>query len=142
MPPFAQNAGGTLTDQQIGILADQMESRWTRPGAIDDVALPPYSAEPGDPARGETVFRDYCSRCHAEGGVGSDVVNPAFLALVSDQSLRTTAIAGRADQGIPDWRSDSPGHAMTPSEVSDVVAWLSEHRVRPANSVINGRSLP
>src|SRR5271163_1661726 len=28
MPAFALNAGGTLTDQQIGILADQMEAHW------------------------------------------------------------------------------------------------------------------
>ena len=31
MPAFAQNAGGTLTDQQITILADQIEERWSRP---------------------------------------------------------------------------------------------------------------
>src|SRR5438093_3426578 len=31
MPAFAQNAGGTLTDQQLTILADEIEARWSRP---------------------------------------------------------------------------------------------------------------
>ena len=135
MPAFAQNAGGTLTDQQITILADQIEARWSRPRDFVGVAVPPYSAVLGDPKHGEAVFHAYCSRCHGDDGAGSSkegsVVNPAFLALVSDQSLRTTVIAGRADRGAPDWRSYSPGHAMTPQEISDVVAWLSAHRALP-----------
>jgi cytochrome c oxidase cbb3-type subunit 3/ubiquinol-cytochrome c reductase cytochrome c subunit len=146
MPAFAQNAGGTLTDQQITILADQIEARWSRPPNFVGVALPPYSAAPGDPKHGEAVFQGYCSRCHSEDGMGGSkggsVVNPAFLTLVSDQSLRTTVIAGRADQGMPDWRSDSPGHEMTAQEVSDVVAWLSAHRVLPGNLASGGKVLP
>ena len=134
MPAFAQSVGGTLTEQQINILADQIETRWSRPQEFAGVALPPYGADLGDPKRGEAVFRSYCSRCHGEGGTGAkggSVVDPALLALVSDQSLRTTVIAGRADQGIPNWRSYSPGHAMTAQEVSDVVAWMSTHRALP-----------
>lgn len=145
MPAFAQNNGGTLTDQQLTILADQIETRWSRPQDFVGVALPPYSADPGDPKHGEEVFHGNCSRCHGEDGTGGSkkgsVVNPAFLALVSDQSLRTTVIAGRADQGAPDWRSYSPGHAMTTQEISDVVAWLSAHRAA-ANLPRGGTSLP
>lgn len=149
MPAFAQNAGGTLTEQQITILADQMEARWSRPRDFAGVALPTYSAGPadlGDPKRGLAVFRGYCSRCHGEDGMGGSkggsVVNPAFLGLVSDQSLRTTVIAGRADQGSPDWRSYSPGHAMTAQELCDVVAWLSAHRTLPGNLAKGGTNLP
>jgi len=130
MPAFAQAAGGTLTDQQITILADQIEARWSRPQDFARVALPPYSADLGDPKHGEAVFNSYCARCHGEGQVGGSVVSPAFLALVSDQSLRTAVIAGRSDQGTPDCRTYSPGHPMTPQEISDVVAWLSAHRQR------------
>jgi len=136
MPAFAKNAGGGLTDQQITILADQIAESWSRPQDFAGVALPSYSAEPGDPRAGETAFRTYCANCHGETGAGGSkagsVIDPAFLALVSDQSLRTTVIAGRSDQGKPDWRNDSPGHPMTPKEISDVVAWLSAHRVAPA----------
>src|SRR5258708_9512732 len=52
MPAFAQNAGGALTDQQIAILADQIDERWSRPQAFASGALPSYSGDPGDPKRG------------------------------------------------------------------------------------------
>src|SRR5258708_5543585 len=45
MPAFAQTAGGSLTDQQITILADQIEEKWSRPGNLTSVALPPYRTE-------------------------------------------------------------------------------------------------
>ena len=55
-------------------------------------------------------------------------MDDSFLALVSDQSLRTTVIAGRPDLGHPDWRNYVPDRPMTPQEVTDVVAWLVAHR--------------
>jgi cytochrome c oxidase cbb3-type subunit 3 len=146
MPAFAQNAGGALTDQQITILASQIEEYWSRSQAFIAVALPPYSADSGDAKQGEAVFHHYCSSCHGDDGLGraktGSVVNPEFLALVSNQSLRTTVIAGRADQGAPDLRSYSPGHVMTGQEVSDVVAWISAHRAFPGNRAKGGTNLP
>src|SRR6266851_8482911 len=59
MPAFAQNAGGALTDQQITILADQIEARWSRPQDFAAVALPPYRADLGDPKAGESIFRKH-----------------------------------------------------------------------------------
>jgi cytochrome c oxidase cbb3-type subunit 3/ubiquinol-cytochrome c reductase cytochrome c subunit len=56
------------------------------------------------------------------------VVDPTFLALLSDQSLRTIIIAGRPDLGQPDWRGDIPGHPLSDQEITDVVAWISGHR--------------
>ena len=133
MPAFAQNAGGGLTDQQIAILADQIEEHWSRPQEFATVTVPPYSADLGDPKAGEAAFRTYCASCHADGSV----IDPSFLALVSDQSLRTTVIAGRSDLGKPDWRSDAPAHPMTPQEISDVVAWVASHRT-PVNLTLRG----
>ena len=142
MPAFALNAGGTLTDQQVAILADQMETTWSRSRDFSGVALPAYSADLGDQTRGEVVFQRDCSTCHSEHGIGGSIIDPAFLALVSDQSIRTTVITGRADRGMPDWRSHTPGPAMTAQEISDVVAWLSSHRVHPGNLAIGGTNLP
>jgi mono/diheme cytochrome c family protein len=143
MPAFAKNAGGDLTDQQIAILADQIETRWSHPQEFEpvplapDVPLPPYSAPLGDSKAGGAVFHTYCASCHGEEGTGGakagSIVDPSFLALTSDQSLRTTVIAGRDDEGSPDYRNDSPGHPMTSQEISDVVAWLSSHRIVPVN---------
>src|ERR1017187_112489 len=101
MPPFAVKEGGTLTDQQIALLADGMEARWSHAGEAAEGVLPAYSADLGDAKRGEIVYQEYCARCHGASGTGGpkggSVVDPAFLALTSDQSLRITVIAGRID---------------------------------------------
>jgi len=107
-------------------------------------ALPPYGAELGDSGSGEGVFRKQCANCHGNDGGGKSitgsVTDSKFLALVSDQSLRTSVIAGRSDRGMPDWRQHSP--AMTPQEISDVVAWISGHRAVPINLTQRGSKLP
>ena len=145
MPAFAKNAGGSLTDQQITILADQIDQRWSRPQDFAGVALPPYSADLGDAKTGAIVFRAHCASCHGEEGGGGpkagSVVDLSYLALVSDQSLRSDVIAGRSDRGTPDWRSDSAGHRLTPPEISNVVAWISGHRT-PINLTQRGTNLP
>ena len=131
MPAFAQNSGGTLTDEQIGILVREMRTRWSKARAAPDA--PPYAAnEPGEAARGGEVFTVFCASCHGPQGKGtpkgSSIVDGSFLALVSDQDLRTTIIAGRPDLGHPDWRNYVPARPMTPQEVTDVVAWLVAQR--------------
>jgi cytochrome c oxidase cbb3-type subunit 3/ubiquinol-cytochrome c reductase cytochrome c subunit len=138
MPAFAPNAGGTLTDQQIATLADQIEAQWGRP--INLAELPLYTADAGDAAKGEAVFNRACSGCHGEKGIGGSLINTDFLALVSDQSLRTTVIAGRSDRSMPDWRTHKP--ALTRQDVSDVVAWLSAHRRGAFNLTKLGANLP
>jgi hypothetical protein len=57
-------------------------------------------------------------------------VNGSFLALLSDQELRTIVIVGRPELGAPDWRGDIPGKPMTAQEISDVVAWLGSQRLK------------
>ena len=131
MPAFAKSSGGMLTDDQIDILVHEMRARWAN--AKEALSAPPYSAnESGDAARGVQAYAAFCARCHgpeAKGTKkGSSIVDGSFLALVSDQSLRTTVIAGRPDLGHPDWRNCSPDRPMTPQEVTDVVAWLVAHR--------------
>ena len=140
MPAFAARFGGGLTDQQIDILIDEIQSRWGRPQVFTSVALPPYSledavaagAEPGDPERGKTAYTTYCAHCHGPDGRGGEkggaVVDGAYLALVSDQALRTAVIAGRLDLGMPDWREAVAGQPMAPQELTDVVAWHASHR--------------
>lgn len=131
MPPFAQSQGGTLTDKQIDALVSGMRS-WARPDTLRGVNLPPYTGLPGDPHRGAEVFAAFCSDCHGPNGGGtkkaSSIVNGTYLALVSDQGLRTIVIAGRPELGAPDWRNDQPGRPLTPEEISDVVAWLAAQR--------------
>jgi hypothetical protein len=49
--------------------------------------------------------------------------------LISDQSLRSITIAGRPDGGMPDWRADAAGQAMTDQQITDIVAWLASKRI-------------
>jgi len=131
MPAFAQSSGGTLTDEQIEILVREMRTRWAKTN--ETLGPPPYAAnERGDAARGAQAYATFCAGCHGPEGKGtkkgSSIVDDSFLALVSDQDLRTTIIAGRPDLGHPDWRNCSPDRPMTPQEVTDVVAWLVGQR--------------
>jgi mono/diheme cytochrome c family protein len=78
------------------------------------------------------VYTTFCTQCHGEAGrggaQGGSIIDPNYLALVSDQHLRTTVITGRPDRGKPDWRANVPGQPMTPQDISDVVAWLAAQR--------------
>jgi mono/diheme cytochrome c family protein len=132
MPAFAKSAGGMLTDRQIHSLITGIRS-WAKDDHALDITPPPYAANtPGDPTHGAEVYGTYCSSCHGSAGRGgpkaSSIVDGAFLALVSDQQLRTIVIVGRPDLGAPDWRNNVPGQPMAPQDVTDVVAWLSAQR--------------
>jgi cytochrome c oxidase cbb3-type subunit III len=132
MPAFAHSAGGMLTDKQIDALVTGIRS-WAKPDHLTGISVPPYAAQAaGDPSRGVHVYTTFCSSCHGPDGRGgvkaSSIVEGAFLALVSDQELRTIVIVGRPDLGAPDWRNNVPGHPMSAQEISDVVAWLAAQR--------------
>jgi len=134
MPAFAESAGGLLTNQQIDVITQQMRARWSKPGILDGAKPPEYAAKSaGDPQRGQAVYKTFCESCHGldgrGGAKGSAITNDSFLALVSDQELRTIVIAGRPELGAPDWRGNLPGQPMSDQEVTDVVAWLVSHRV-------------
>jgi mono/diheme cytochrome c family protein len=141
MPAFAQNRGGMLTDQQIAILAQGVESAWAKPTTLQGESAPPYaSSSPGDPAQGQNAFITFCANCHGSDGAGlkrkenstGSLVDPAYLALISDQGLRSLIIAGQPEDGMTDWRSDMTGASSRPmadKEITDIVAWLAKHRV-------------
>jgi len=134
MPAFAQSAGGMLTNKQINVISTEMRSRWSRPGILNGANPPAYAANSAGNARqGEVVYGTYCASCHGTQGQGgkkgSAITNDSFLALVSDQGLRTIVIAGRPELGAPDWRENVPGKAMSDKEITDVVAWMASHRV-------------
>jgi len=135
MPAFAQRAGGMLTEQQIDVITAGIFSRWGRKQVLDGANPPSYAAKAaGNVDRGQVAFRTYCASCHgADGGgtsKGSAITHDSFLALISDQGLRTIVITGRPELGAPDWRGNVPGHPMTDQEITDVVAWLATRRAQ------------
>lgn len=132
MPPFAASAGGELVDAQVEVLVHGIRG-WAKPDALQGMTPPPYAATAkGDAQRGSEAFAFACTSCHGADGKGTSttgsIVDGSFLALVSDQNLRTTVIAGRPDLGHPDWQHCVPSRALTDSEVNDIVAWLVAQR--------------
>jgi mono/diheme cytochrome c family protein len=140
MPAFAQHSGGMLTDEQIDVIVSGIRIRWAKPDALRGANVPPYAAQgSGDAKRGANVYSTWCSSCHGPDGRGADgngskrassIVDGSYLALVSDQNLRTTVIVGRREWGAPDWRGDVPGKPMSSEDVSDVVAWIAAQRTQ------------
>ncbi len=135
MPAFAQSAGGMLTDKQIDVITSNIRSRWGRAGILDGANPPAYAAKsPGNARQGEVAYGAYCASCHGAQGQGgpkgSNITNDSFLALVSDQGLRTIVITGRPELGAPDWRGNLPGKPMSDQEITDVVAWLASRRAQ------------
>lgn len=134
MPAFAQSAGGMLTDSQIDVLTREIRSRWSQQGIPDAKSIPPFAPKlTADAHRGEGTFKTFCESCHGPSGRGgqkaSAITDDSFLALISDQGLRTVVIAGRPELGAPDWRGNLPDRPMSDQEITDVVAWLASQRV-------------
>jgi cytochrome c oxidase cbb3-type subunit III len=126
MPAFGESAGGFLTENQVDALVAGMRANWTKGGATG-ATPPPYIANlRGDEKSGEQVYKEACVSCHQKSG--ERISNASYLALVSDQSLRTITIAGRPDLGQPDWEQDRPGYPLTNEDVTNVVAYLASLR--------------
>ena len=134
MPAFAESAGGMLTDAQIDLITREIRLRWSKQGILNTTAAPSYAAKSaGDAQRGEVAYKTYCEGCHGPGGGGrnaSAITHDSFLALISDQELRTIVITGRPELGAPDWRGNVPGRPMSDQDIADVVAWLASRRVQ------------
>ncbi|HZR83029.1 MAG TPA: c-type cytochrome [Candidatus Binatia bacterium] len=149
MPAFAIAEGGALTDAQVDALVAGMRKHWG--GGPRDQLTPPLPtywqgadvakgvAIP-DARRGAIAYETHCSSCHGRGGRGGErggsIVDPSYLALVSDQWLRTVVVAGRPDLGMPDWRGNMNGAPLTAMEMQDIVAWLSSLRPPAPGSAV------
>jgi mono/diheme cytochrome c family protein len=137
MPGFLDTHGGSLTAAQIDAVTDGIMERADGAKA-PATPLPPYRAPLGDASAGATAYAQFCASCHGADGTGGEgggsVVAPAFLSLVTDQSLRTTVVAGRPELGMPDYTGLVEGTPPTDREIADIVAWLSGKR--PDNSQV------
>jgi mono/diheme cytochrome c family protein len=139
MPAFEKSSGGMLTTQQVTALAHGIVQEWGNASLFEGQTLPPYLATlPANVDNGQQAFGTFCAKCHRPNGEGhpaigkigklGSIVDPSFLALISDQDLRSTIIAGKPDDHMPDWRTDST-QPMTDQQITDIVAWLASKRV-------------
>jgi len=143
MPPFALSAGGSLTDKQIDILVDGMRKNWAGAPNTAEGAPSYASTEAGDSNRGVQVYAANCQSCHGTDGKGGSaagsIVDVSYLALVSNQYLRTITIVGRPDLHHPDWKQYPSGQPLTSNQVSDIVAWLVSKRPQLPASIAASR---
>lgn len=144
MPAFSQGGGGMLTSEQVHDIVHGLMTRWTNPGILNGSNIPAYSpSQPGNAALGKTAFQAKCARCHGSDGRGipsyaktadstpvrGSIIDPTYLALISDQGLRDLIVAGMPGEGMPDWRGDVQGKPLSDQDVTNIVAWLVSHRV-------------
>lgn len=149
MPAFAKSAGGMLTDAQVRVLAHGVVTEWGKSNALAGQNAPAYETRlTGNAEHGLEEYGTFCARCHGATGEGGpadgkilagkvepgrsgwlgSIVDPSYLALISDQNLRSILIAGRPDEAMPDWRNDA-AQPMTDQQVTDIVAWMASKRV-------------
>lgn len=127
MPAFAISAGGYLTDKQIDVLVQGMRQRWVASPDMIPANLPPYvQPEDADANRGQQVFQRSCASCHKSPN--DEITSPTYLALMSDQALRSIIIVDRPAFAQHDRHYADPGADLSNQEISDVVKYLSTLR--------------
>lgn len=154
MPAFAIDHGGTLTAQQIQIIAKGLKTKL--PAAESDEgpttvaeasSTPPYVLPSKSlqlratvSAKASALFERACAECHGPNGAGGKtgyasggaINDRAFLALISDQALRRIIITGRHDLGMPNY-AQTDGRPddfkpLTSEEIDELVALLAAWR--------------
>lgn len=156
MPAFAHANGGTLTEEQVGVLANGLLKHWKTDQKLTE-PLPAYqiaadkSANGAEIDRGKQVFARACAECHGENGTGEGgyvgaVNDPDFLALISDQALRRIIITGRSDLGMPNYAQDDGRPAdfkpLSDTEIDELVTLLASWRTTPGAESKNVASHP
>jgi len=152
MPAFAAEQGGTLSTEQVKIIATGLKSRWpadkkevSDPTIVADA--PPYLAAtaslqltPGATEQAAALFERACAECHGPNGAGGEtgyasggaINDAAFLALISDQALRRIIITGRHDLGMPNYAATDGRpddfKPLTSEEIDELVALLAAWR--------------
>lgn len=168
MPAFAVEQGGTLTAEQIQIIAKGVKTElpavesdegqatyadaaFTRPDLLPSNSLQ-LQANVSDRAR--TLFERACAECHGPNGAGGKtgyasggaINDRAFLALISDQALRRIIITGRHDLGMPNYAQTdgrpSDFEPLTSHDVDELVSLLAAWRRGDAGTKNTGAGGP
>lgn len=133
MPALAASQGGPIADADVQTLVTGMLAEWGKGGMPAPVA---WEGPLGSALNGEALFQASCQTCHgaANGkapGTHGSITDPNYLRLVSDQSLRSSIVFGRADLHAScdgPYPGQPANKRLTSSEVADVVAFLASKR--------------
>ena len=122
MQPFIGSKG--LANLSVDEVKDII-SHLRHLGKTYDERMANMPVGPGNAKAGEVHFNINCAACHQTGGVGKvglapSIRNHDFLALASDDFIRTTITQGRTGTGMMA-RPDLP-----PQTVNDIIAYLRQ----------------
>jgi mono/diheme cytochrome c family protein/rhodanese-related sulfurtransferase len=117
MAAFAEGQGGPLDhDAQHRLMDWLIETAEVERKPVEDGAVS------GDPDRGQAVYAAHCAECHGasgEGGTGTALANPVFLATASDTFMRDTVRRGRTGTPMPAFAERLPA-----ADIDAVVSFL------------------
>lgn len=132
MPPWSQEQGGPLSDQQIEDVVAFVDSLsgGRSPNAPTATPLPvtPVPTVPGatgDPTQGRVLFIENCAMCHgeeAQGRLGSNL-NKTFASFDPQQFVRATVADGISGTAMPPW-SQQNGGPLTEQQIDDISAYI------------------
>ena len=148
MAAFQDTLGGPLShDQQHGLMDWLIKESGVQRAPVADVPVN------GDAEQGKAVYAKHCAECHGEngeGGTGTVVAHPVFLATASDAFIRYTIAKGR--DGTP---MMAYADKLSAAEIDNVVAFLRSRATGweetipelapppdPANAVLNPSAPP
>lgn len=117
MSAWSAARGGPFTDREIEAVTEYIRS-WLRVPAADVSGV----EMTGDAARGASVYRTNCARCHGANGRSEDAIdltNPIFLRSASDGFLQYAVIHGRPGTPMPAF-----SETLSPTQIDDVVAFV------------------
>jgi cbb3-type cytochrome c oxidase subunit III len=127
-PTTAMPAWRQLSAEDVGALMDYL--RASAPALEKQPYVPTTPYERGHAGAGEVYFKQGCQSCHGEGGtggVGPQLINPVFLATVSDQALAHWIGHGRAGTSMEGFLKSEQGPLQfSPSQISDIVAYIRQ----------------
>lgn len=148
MAAFAASQGGPLSHGDQHILMDWLFKK-------ANVQRTPVADVPvvGDATLGAAVYDTHCAECHGakgEGGTGTALANPVYLATASDAFIRHAVANGRT--GTP---MAAFAERLSDADIDNVVAFLRSRAVgweagdpvlapppNPAQAVINPTAPP
>lgn len=126
MPAWSKAHGGPLTEEQVDALVNGIYGSWAQSPPPQDI--PKYDSAPGDADHGKKLFQRDCFMCHFKGGPVGVVTDAQYASLVSNAYIRSAIVAGRADLGMPNYKSLNLGKPLTDADVSDLVAYVASFR--------------
>lgn len=114
---------GTISTEDIKKIARHIKG-WQKGAMLD---APERDVRPAKTARGEDLFT-LCGGCHGlegEGAMGPPLLDPGFLASVSDTELRRTIMWGREGTPMKGYLKGGGGLAtLDEGEIDELIAYI------------------